>query len=60
MTRFLAASFAGCVLCAGLAGPALAYVGPGVGLSLLGALWALLLAVLAAVAFVVAWPLSAA
>lgn len=32
------------------------YIGPGAGLSLLGALWALLLAVLTAVVFVVAWP----
>jgi membrane protein implicated in regulation of membrane protease activity len=37
--------------------PALAYVGPGAGLSLLGAFWGLLLAVLAAVAFVVFYPI---
>lgn len=35
---------------------ALAYVGPGAGLSLLGALWALLAAVGAAVFFLAAWP----
>jgi hypothetical protein len=40
-----------------MAEPALAYVGPGAGLSLLGALWGLLLALLAAFAFVVSWPL---
>lgn len=34
-----------------------AYVGPGAGLSLLGALWALIVAVAAAVAFIVAWPI---
>lgn len=34
-----------------------AYVGPGAGLSLLGALWALLVAVGAAIVFLVAWPL---
>jgi membrane protein implicated in regulation of membrane protease activity len=34
-----------------------AYVGPGAGLSLLGALWALLIAVGTAVVFVVAWPI---
>ena len=39
------------------AAPAFAYVGPGAGLSMLGALWGLLVAVIAAVAFVVAWPL---
>ncbi|HSH42851.1 MAG TPA: hypothetical protein VK973_12075 [Arenicellales bacterium] len=36
---------------------ALAYVGPGAGLSLLGALWGLLVAVLAALAFVILWPI---
>lgn len=36
---------------------AAAYVGPGAGLSLLGALWGLLLAVIAAVGFVILWPL---
>ncbi len=41
---------------ASLAHPAFAYVGPGAGLSLLGALWGLLLALFAAVGFVVAWP----
>jgi hypothetical protein len=39
-----------------LSQPAFAYVGPGAGLSLLGALWGLLLALLAAVGFVVGWP----
>jgi membrane protein implicated in regulation of membrane protease activity len=37
--------------------PALAYVGPGAGLSLLGAFWGLLIAVLAALAFVVLYPI---
>jgi len=36
--------------------PALAYVGPGARLSLLGAFWGLLVAVLAALAFVVVYP----
>lgn len=36
---------------------ATAYVGPGAGLSLLGALWGLLLAIGAAIAFVLLWPL---
>lgn len=35
---------------------AFAYVGPGAGLSLLGALWALIAAVGAAIVFVIAWP----
>lgn len=34
-----------------------AYVGPGAGLSLLGALWGLLAGVGAALAFIVAWPI---
>lgn len=38
-------------------GWAFAYVGPGAGLSLLGALWGLLLAIGAALAFVIFWPL---
>jgi len=37
--------------------PAAAYVGPGAGLSLLGAFWGLLLAVAAALGFVILWPL---
>jgi len=39
---------------------ALAYFGPGAGLSLLGALWALLAAVATALFFVVAWPIRKA
>ena len=41
----------------GLATPAFAYVGPGAGLSLLGALWALLAAIGLALFLVIAWPL---
>jgi membrane protein implicated in regulation of membrane protease activity len=43
---------------AALAGPipAFAYVGPGAGLSLIGAFWALILAIFTAVFFLVAWP----
>jgi len=36
---------------------ALAYIGPGAGLSLLGALWGLLLAIGAAFGFLILWPL---
>jgi membrane protein implicated in regulation of membrane protease activity len=36
---------------------ALAYVGPGAGLTLLAALWGLLVAVLVALGFVVLWPI---
>lgn len=37
--------------------PALAYVGPGAGLTLLGALWGLILAVVVSLGFVLLWPL---
>lgn len=37
-----------------------AYVGPGAGLSALGALWALVLALFTAVFFVLAWPVRRA
>jgi len=36
--------------------PAFAYVGPGAGLTLLGALWGLVLAVIMSVGFVILWP----
>ncbi|MEZ5832815.1 MAG: hypothetical protein R3D05_16705 [Dongiaceae bacterium] len=36
--------------------PAFAYVGPGAGLTLLGALWGLVLAVVMSIGFVVLWP----
>jgi hypothetical protein len=49
-------SLAGAILLL-LSPAAEAYVGPGAGLSLLGALWALIVAIGAAVAFIVAWPI---
>jgi membrane protein implicated in regulation of membrane protease activity len=42
---------------AALATPADAYVGPGAGLGLLGAFWALLTAIVSSLAFLVVWPL---
>lgn len=45
-----------CATAALWAQPAAAYVGPGAGLSLLGALWGLVIAVAVAVGFVIAWP----
>jgi membrane protein implicated in regulation of membrane protease activity len=49
--------FAVIILAAGTAAPALAYVGPGAGLSLVGAFWGLLVALFAAFAFVILWPI---
>jgi len=37
--------------------PAFAYVGPGAGLTLLGALWGLIVAVVLSVGFILLWPL---
>ena len=39
------------------ASPASAYVGPGAGLTLLGALWGLILAVVVSVGFILLWPI---
>jgi len=39
------------------ASPAVAYVGPGAGLTLLGALWGLVVAVVVSVGFILMWPL---
>lgn len=47
----------GATLTLAWAGPALAYIGPGAGLSLLGALWAVGAAILAAMLFLLLWPL---
>ena len=42
-------------LAVGIAGPAAADIGPGAGLSVIGAFWGLLMAVFAALAFIVSW-----
>jgi membrane protein implicated in regulation of membrane protease activity len=44
-------------LCAGWPGPAAAYVGPGAGISMLGAAIGLLVAVFMALAVILTWPL---
>lgn len=51
-------SLIGLAACLFFSAPVLAYVGPGAGLSLLSALWGLLMAVLLAVGFVVMWPIK--
>ncbi|WP_299391744.1 hypothetical protein [Pelagibius sp.] len=53
----LAATGLGLVLSLAWTAPALAYIGPGAGLSLLGALWGVVAAVAAALLFLLIWPL---
>ncbi|NIJ42384.1 type VI protein secretion system component VasK [Parvibaculum indicum] len=48
------------IVAAAWAAPAMAYVGPGAGLSVLSALFGVLAAVGAALAFIVVWPLRRA
>lgn len=50
-------SLAVIALVAGFTGPAMAYVGPGAGLSVVGALVGVLMAVGAAIVFIVGWPI---
>lgn len=51
--RFIAATLAILVM----ARPAFAYIGPGAGLSVIAAFWALLTAVVSSILFLVLWPL---
>ena len=49
-------------ICGGMvldAEPALAYIGPGVGISMLGALWAVIATIFVALMGIVLWPLRA-
>ena len=43
-------------LVVGIGQDAFAYIGPGAGLSMLGAFWGLVVAVLAALSFLILWP----
>lgn len=56
MTKKITAILAS-VLAVALSESAFAYVGPGAGLSLVGALWGLLVAVVAALGFIILWPI---
>jgi hypothetical protein len=51
------AFFAACAGALVVTQPASAYVGPGAGLSLVGALWGVGIAIVAALGFVILWPL---
>ena len=42
-----------------LSGPAMAYIGPGAGITMLGALWGVVVAVLLAIGAVLFWPIRA-
>ena len=42
-----------------LSGPAMAYIGPGAGITMLGALWGVIVAVVLALAAVLFWPIRA-
>lgn len=57
LTRRTSILGTGVVALTAAAFPALAYVGPGAGLTLLGALWGLILAVVVSLGFVLLWPL---
>jgi membrane protein implicated in regulation of membrane protease activity len=54
--KVLIACLAVAIAALSAATPAAAYVGPGAGLSLVGAFWGLLVAIFAALAFIVIWP----
>lgn len=53
---WMVAGLGGLAIAVGFAAPALAYVGPGAGLTLLGALWGLIAAVVMSVGFIILWP----
>ena len=42
-----------------LSGPAMAYIGPGAGITMLGALWGVIVAVVLAIGAVLFWPIRA-
>ena len=42
-----------------LSGPAMAYIGPGAGITMLGALWGVVVAVFLAIGAVLFWPIRA-
>lgn len=56
MKNFFVFSFA-LIFALGLGQDAFAYIGPGAGLSMLGAFWGLVVAVLAALSFLLLWPI---
>ncbi|HWA49463.1 MAG TPA: hypothetical protein VG742_14400 [Dongiaceae bacterium] len=55
-SSWMVAGLGGVAFAIGFTAPALAYVGPGAGLTLLGALWGLIAAVVMSVGFIVLWP----
>jgi hypothetical protein len=59
MSRLAAISLCVVVLVATSAGPAFAYIGPGAGITMLGALWGVIVAVALAIGAVLFWPIRA-
>ena len=59
--RSLSFGLGGLLLALGLtvSGPALAYIGPGAGITMLGALWGVIVAVVLALGAVLFWPIRA-
>jgi membrane protein implicated in regulation of membrane protease activity len=57
MPRFLRVVLVAVMIGVGFSEPAWAYIGPGAGLSMLTAFWALLVAVFAALGFLILYPL---
>jgi membrane protein implicated in regulation of membrane protease activity len=55
--NFLLSLALAATLTLGIAGDAFAYIGPGAGLSMIGAFWGLVVAVFAALSFLLLWPL---
>lgn len=57
VTRNFQRKFAATLILAMMPGLALAYVGPGAGISMLGALWGLIVGVVVAVGVILFWPI---
>ena len=57
VTKKIQRTFAAMLILALLPGLAMAYVGPGAGISMLGALWGLIVGVVMAVGVILFWPI---
>ena len=57
MLRLVAWIIVGAPVCTLWSAPALAYIGPGAGITMLGALWGVVVAILLAIGAVLLWPI---